>query len=99
MTNFEQETNFNVMKTFPKVTGLYLTTLCLLLFLAACGGHHSPNSKEQKRNPIIADNISNHHINAFAEDSKGHIWIGTFRGLNKFDGHQDRKSTRLNSSH
>ena len=88
MTNFEQETNFNVMKTFPKVTGLYLTTLCLLLFLTACGGHHSPNSKEQKRNPIIADNISNHHINAFAEDSKGHIWIGTFRGLNKFDGHQ-----------
>lgn len=36
---------------------------------------------------FLSQGISNHDINAFAEDTHGHIWIGTFRGLNKYDLH------------
>ena len=28
------------------------------------------------------------HVNAFCEDSQGRIWLGTQRGLKRFDGHQ-----------
>jgi ligand-binding sensor domain-containing protein len=34
--------------------------------------------------PVISPEISNQQVSAFAEDSVGHIWIGTMRGLNKF---------------
>ncbi len=36
---------------------------------------------------VLSQGISNHDINAFTEDAQGHIWIGTFRGLNKYDLH------------
>lgn len=39
-------------------------------------------------NPLITNNISNQQVNAFAEDAQGHIWIGTFRGLNKYNIHE-----------
>ncbi|MDR1683672.1 MAG: response regulator [Candidatus Symbiothrix sp.] len=32
---------------------------------------------------MISSEISNPQVTAFAEDSTGHIWIGTLRGLNK----------------
>ena len=38
--------------------------------------------------PLLADEISNQQVNAFAEDAQGHIWIGTFRGLNKYDAYE-----------
>lgn len=39
-------------------------------------------------NPLVTNNISNQQVNAFAEDAQGHIWIGTFRGLNKYNVHE-----------
>jgi len=33
----------------------------------------------------IAPYISNQKVSSFAEDENGHIWIGTFRGLNKYN--------------
>ncbi|WP_162173309.1 two-component regulator propeller domain-containing protein [Segatella baroniae] len=56
--------------------------------MCACQGPSQQGDREVKRNPLITETISNHHVNAFAEDGKGHVWIATFRGLNKFDGHQ-----------
>lgn len=35
--------------------------------------------------PLRADNISNQFVYTIAEDSSGQIWIGTFRGLNRFN--------------
>lgn len=35
----------------------------------------------------ISRSLSNQFVHTFGEDSLGHIWIGTFRGLNKFDSH------------
>lgn len=36
---------------------------------------------------ISADNISNQHITCFGEDEFGYVWIGTNRGVNKYNGH------------
>ncbi|MCD8312574.1 MAG: hybrid sensor histidine kinase/response regulator [Bacteroidales bacterium] len=36
----------------------------------------------------VSDRISNLRITSFAEDSLGHIWIGTFRGLNKYNSYE-----------
>ena len=35
----------------------------------------------------ISDALSNDRITAITQDLQGHIWIGTFRGLNRFDSH------------
>lgn len=66
----------------------HLFFVCLSTLLCACQGPSQQGDREVKRNPLITETISNHHVNAFAEDGKGHVWIATFRGLNKFDGHQ-----------
>lgn len=70
----------NHLKSF----GFIITVL-----LAAAGCSHSaPNIEEQAEKDIIVSNeLSNKKVNTFEEDSFGHIWIGTFRGLNKFDVH------------
>lgn len=36
---------------------------------------------------VIANDLSNQKVTAIAEDTQGHIWIGTFRGLNKNNVH------------
>ena len=52
------------------------------------------NSTSQKieglsleKSPIITNQLSNQRISGFAEDSDGFIWISTFRGLNRYNGH------------
>ena len=59
-----------------------------LTFLAAsCTGmHHAPVTTPSE-SVVIADRLSNQKVNAFAEDADGHVWIGTFRGLNKYTIH------------
>lgn len=34
---------------------------------------------------LISTSLSNQQVNAFAEDEQGHVWIGTFRGLNRYN--------------
>ncbi len=41
----------------------------------------------RNRKPVIANDLSNQKVTAIAEDTQGHIWIGTFRGLNKNNVH------------
>ncbi len=66
--------------------------ILLPLLAAACKGQHTaPGSVRTDSNIVIADRISNQRVEAFTEDADGHIWIGTFRGLNKYtiqDYHQ-----------
>lgn len=66
-----------------------LLLLCLLCTTLSC--RHSDSSQASNAaisNPLVANNISNQQVNAFAEDAQGHIWIGTFRGLNKSNVHE-----------
>lgn len=60
----------------------------LSLFVASCHqGLPDSMQTEDTGAPVIASTLSNQQVNTFAEDSKGYIWIGTFRGLNRYDGH------------
>lgn len=36
---------------------------------------------------LVSADLSNHRIMAMAEDSAGYMWIGTFRGLNRYNSH------------
>ncbi len=38
--------------------------------------------------PVISGSISNQKITAIAEDAQGYIWLGSFRGLNKYNVHE-----------
>ncbi len=65
----------------------------LLIFLLGITSSCRTNESEDEpyqiiESPIISNDISNQQIKAFGEDEKGHIWIGTFRGLNKFNVHE-----------
>ena len=39
----------------------------------------------------ISATISNQNITDFQEDAQGYIWIGTTRGLNRFNAHEYRQ--------
>lgn len=66
-----------------------LLPIFALFCLSGCGKKQPPKPLIDEAHPmVIADNISNQTIRQFAEDQYGQIWIATFRGLNKFDGHQ-----------
>ena len=60
----------------------------LLLGLAACSGPRpSPGPSAGVGSVLVEDRLSNQRVSAFAEDTDGHIWIGTSRGLDKYTVH------------
>ena len=70
--------------TFP-----FLLLLYILFTVTSCQQVESAQQPEITiSNPLVTNNISNQQVNAFAEDAQGHIWIGTFRGLNKYNVHE-----------
>ena len=63
--------------------------LFLTLLLTACAGQEKYTlPQENPETVVISDRLSNQRVNAFAEDADGHIWIATFRGLNKYSVHE-----------
>ncbi len=66
-------------------------TLVAVLACSAVWGCASWNEGSSHASPewgrMFSDDISNKMITAFEEDGCGHIWIGTFRGLNKFNSY------------
>lgn len=66
-----------------------ILALYTVLVFSSCGKQaDTPTLIDEDHPMVIADEISNHNIKAFAEDKFGHIWIATFRGLNKYDGNK-----------
>lgn len=59
--------------------------ICCLSFYSC---NSEQNELEIKTSHIVSNDISNQQISAFTEDDFGHIWIGTFRGLNKFNAYE-----------
>ncbi len=55
--------------------------------LACTGPRPVPATLSGAESVAVADRLSNQRVNAFAEDADGHIWIGTFRGLDKYTIH------------
>ncbi len=62
-------------------------TVLFILFLAiSFAGYGKSNPESELDNSlVISNNISNQHVSSFAEDEFGHIWISTYRGLNKLN--------------
>ena len=36
----------------------------------------------------IADGLRSNSVTSVLSDSRGYLWIGTYQGLNRYDGHQ-----------
>lgn len=66
-----------------KYTVALLMLYANMLFIS-CAPRHDDVVTEQP-SQIISNTVSNQQITSFAEDSFGHIWISTIRGLNKFN--------------
>lgn len=76
--------DMKTLLTFP-----FLLLLYILCTATSCQQVESAQQPEMTiSNPLVTNNISNQQVNAFAEDAQGHIWIGTFRGLNKYNVHE-----------
>ncbi|WP_455609317.1 hybrid sensor histidine kinase/response regulator transcription factor [Bacteroides rodentium] len=75
----------NLRTLFHLLTGI-LAAVCLL----ACDAKEPlpENQNTEIESPVIANDLSNQKVTAMAEDAQGHIWIGTFRGLNKYNVHE-----------
>lgn len=70
--------------------------LATLAIFISCGTSE-PQTSTQEYEPTISYDISNQQINDFEEDKDGHIWIATFRGLNKYTGHEYRQYFHTNA--
>lgn len=70
--------------------------LAILAIFISCGTAE-PQTSKQEYEPTISYDISNQQINDFEEDKYGHIWIATFRGLNKYTGHEYRQYFHTNA--
>lgn len=67
----------------------FFMLLLFLIYVTSCRPKENANeNKTAIASPVIANDISNQKISSFAEDAQGHIWIGTFRGLNKYNVHE-----------
>ena len=44
--------------------------------------------KDEEHGLVVAQELSNARVQCIEEDASGQMWIGTFRGLNRYDGHE-----------
>lgn len=70
-----------------RIKQTYLITLAsiAIFFLISCSNTDKSLEPQANDNPIIANGLSNQKISAIAQDNQGYIWIGTFRGLNRYN--------------
>lgn len=63
--------------------------IAVLTIMSACTKHTEQAAVEDVvESPVVSNDLSNQKIATFAEDAQGHIWIGTLRGLNRYDAHK-----------
>ena len=66
----------------------HLLALVLLPLVCCTRTEYNSMVRERLDSPVISNDISNNRVTSFAEDARGQIWIGTFRGLNKSTVHE-----------
>ena len=49
---------------------------------------HDARDKDEEHGLVVAQELSNNRVQCIEEDASGQMWIGTFRGLNRYDGHE-----------
>jgi len=66
-------------------------TACSALLLCLCFVSQAQNVRVQAI--TVADGLSQGFVSCVLEDRRGFIWIGTYSGLNRYDGHQVKRFT------
>ena len=75
------------MKPFLSV----LASMACAVVILSCQHHDSPDvnrDKDEEHDVLVAHELSNGRVQCVVEDHNGQMWIGTFRGLNRYDGHE-----------
>ena len=67
-----------------------ITLLMLVLTFSGCRKTEPTQQldKDETQGFVVAQELSNSRVQCIAEDASGQLWIGTFRGLNRYDGHE-----------
>ena len=65
----------------------------MMIVLAATGCRpkdceDTSRDKDEEHGLVVAQELSNSRVQAIEEDATGQLWIATFRGLNRYDGHE-----------
>ncbi len=63
--------------------------IAILCLLSACSAPEV--SYVDKDSVQVSDEPSSHRISCFIEDSEGYVWIGSERGLNRYNGYEYRQ--------
>lgn len=63
-----------------------LPGIVLFLMIACKQKELSPLDADTEKELVLSSHLSNQKVTSFCEDQYGQIWIGTFRGINKYDG-------------
>jgi signal transduction histidine kinase/ligand-binding sensor domain-containing protein/DNA-binding response OmpR family regulator len=71
-------------KTIKIAVGL----LTMVLFSCQKTEPQQQRDKDEENGFVVAQELSNSRVQCIAEDESGQLWIGTFRGLNRYDGHE-----------
>ena len=69
---------------------LIMTTVFCWVNLTACHEDEKTEQrdKDEEYGIVAAQELSNSRVQCIAEDATGQLWIGTFRGLNRYDGYE-----------
>ena len=75
------------MKPFLSI----LSSVVGVAMMLSCQRQGAPDvnrDKDEEHHVVVAQELSNGRVQCIAEDEAGQLWIGTFRGLNRYDGHE-----------
>ncbi len=77
------------MRAIRNVRAVLVSVLAAMA-LVACRqeDRQSKNDWDATQEVMVANALSNCNVSSIVEDAKGFIWVGTFRGLNRFDGQE-----------
>ena len=72
------------MKPFLSI---FASVVCAMMVIS-CHHQGTPKAnrdKDEEHDLVVAQELSNSRVQCMAEDAAGQLWIGTFRGLNRYD--------------
>ena len=66
-----------------------LSLLCMLLTVGCVEEDLMlQGDKDEENDLVISQELSNGRVKCITEDAQGFLWVGTFRGLNRYDGNE-----------
>ena len=85
-----QANNYKKMTNRKPVFAIIVCAMLAMLMLGCQrrGTDGTSLDKDEEHDLVVANELSNSRVQCIAEDADGYLWIGTFRGLNRYDGHE-----------